>query len=42
LKIVWKPHRELHIKPDWLLIDYCPDEVTVHFKRTGTHSDLFG
>ncbi|OUI77993.1 addiction module toxin, RelE/StbE family protein [Commensalibacter intestini] len=42
LKGVWKPHRELHIEPDWLLIYYCPDEVTVHFERTGTHSDLFG
>lgn len=41
LKGVWKPHRELHIEPDWLLIYYLPDENTVHFERTGTHSDLF-
>lgn len=41
LKGIWKPHRELHIEPDWLLIYFLPDEYTVHFERIGTHSDLF-
>lgn len=41
LKGVWRPHRELHIEPDWLLVYYLPDDDTVHFERTGTHSDLF-
>ena len=41
LKGEWKPHRDLHIEPDWLLIYYLPDDDTVHFERTGTHSDLF-
>ncbi|MCE3237139.1 MAG: hypothetical protein K0R24_120 [Gammaproteobacteria bacterium] len=38
----WKGHRELHIKPDWLLIyKLLPKEKVVIFVRTGTHSDLF-
>ena len=38
----WKNHRELHIKPDWLLIyKLLPKEKKVIFVRTGTHSDLF-
>lgn len=37
----WKPRRDLHIEPDWLLI-YIVDDEHVHFDRTGTHSDLFG
>ena len=36
----WKPPRDLHIEPDWLLI-YKIDNDTVHFDRTGSHSDLF-
>ena len=36
----WKPRRDLHIEPDWLLI-YKIDNDTVHFDRTGSHSDLF-
>jgi len=36
----WKPRRNLHIEPDWLLI-YIVDDKHVHFERTGTHSDLF-
>lgn len=36
----WKPRRDLHIEPDWLLI-YKIDNDTVHFGRTGSHSDLF-
>ncbi|MBV9575273.1 MAG: type II toxin-antitoxin system YafQ family toxin [Gammaproteobacteria bacterium] len=38
----WRSHRELHIEPDWLLIyKLIPQENTVIFVRTGTHSDLF-
>ena len=41
LKGKWKPRRDLHIEPDWLLI-YRIDDDAVCFERTGTHSDLFG
>lgn len=41
LKGEWKPARDLHIEPDWLLI-YTVDDNAVRFERTGTHSDLFG
>lgn len=40
LKSNWLGYRDLHIEPDWLLI-YKVDETSVHFERTGTHSDLF-
>ena len=40
LKGRWKPHRELHIEPDWLLI-YSIDGKECLFARTGTHADLF-
>jgi len=36
----WRPSRDLHIEPDWILI-YCADDQEVRFERTGTHSDLF-
>lgn len=37
----WKGCRELHIKPDWLLIyRVSPDLLTL--ERTGSHSELFG
>lgn len=38
----WVGYRELHLRPDWLLI-YKIDELTdtVYFVRTGSHSDLF-
>ena len=36
----WKDCRDLHIEPDWLLI-YRINDDSVHFERTGTHSDLF-
>ncbi|WP_442894701.1 type II toxin-antitoxin system YafQ family toxin [Bartonella sp. CB169] len=36
----WKPRRDLHIEPNWLLI-YIVSDKYVHFDRTGTHSDLF-
>lgn len=41
LKGEWKPSRDLHIEPDWVLI-YAVDDDSVRFERTGTHSDLFG
>ncbi len=40
LKGEWKPSRDLHIEPDWVLI-YCIDGEAVRLERTGTHSDLF-
>lgn len=33
--------RECHTSNDWLLVYRLPDDDTVHFIRTGTHSDLF-
>lgn len=34
---------ECHIRPDWLLIYDCDDDVLVlTLFRTGAHSDLFG
>ena len=41
LKGEWKPRRDLHIEPDWILI-YCVEDEVVRFERTGTHADLFG
>ena len=32
--------RDLHIKPDWLLLYYIEEDVVV-FYDTGSHSDLF-
>lgn len=37
----WKEFRELHIKPDWLLI-YKIENETLTLIRTGSHSELFG
>ena len=36
----WKPSRDCHIEPDWLLI-YTTDDASLRLERTGTHSDLF-
>lgn len=33
--------RECHVCNDWLLVYRLPDDDTVVFIRTGTHSDLF-
>ncbi|MBL0164912.1 MAG: type II toxin-antitoxin system YafQ family toxin [Xanthomonadales bacterium] len=33
--------RECHTSNDWLLVYRLPDEDTVIFVRTGTHSELF-
>ena len=41
LKGEWKPRRNIHIEPEWILI-YCVDGEAVRFERTGTHADLFG
>jgi mRNA interferase YafQ len=41
LKGKWKPRRDLHIEPNWLLI-YLVDDKVLRLERTGTHSDLFG
>ena len=39
----WEGHRELHIRPDWLLIYKKKDNLLIlELSRTGTHSDLFG
>ena len=40
LKGEWKPFRDCHIEPDWLLI-YKVTPDSVHFERTGRHTDLF-
>jgi len=40
LKGSWKPRRDLHIEPDWILI-YIIDDHYVHLDRTGSHSDIF-
>lgn len=38
----FKNCRELHIKPDWLLVyKYSNENVILYLIRTGTHSDLF-
>ncbi len=37
----WKDHRECHLKPDLLLIDKLPDEMTLRPVRMGSHSELF-
>lgn len=36
----WRPFRDLHIEPDWLLIYDNQPEIIILI-RTGTHSDLF-
>ena len=38
----WIGHRELHIRPDWLLIYRKKDNLLIlELSRTGSHSDLF-
>ena len=36
----WRPSRDCHIEPDWILI-YTADDESLRLERTGTHSDLF-
>lgn len=39
----WLSYRELHIKPDWLLVyAYSADNSTIKLARTGSHSHIFG
>lgn len=33
--------RECHVGNDWLLVYRFPDESSIDFIRTGTHSDIF-
>ena len=40
LKGSWKPHRDLHITPDWILIYKINGDDCI-FSRTGTHADIF-
>ena len=38
----WVGHRELHIRPDWLLIYQKKENILIlELSRTGTHADLF-
>ena len=38
----WAGHRELHIRPDWLLIYQKKENLLIlELSRTGTHADLF-
>lgn len=38
----WAGHRELHIRPDWLLIYQKRENILIlELIRTGTHADLF-
>ena len=36
----WKPSRDCHVEPDWILI-YTKTDEFLKLERTGTHSDLF-
>lgn len=39
----WSSYRELHIKPDWLLIYKVEKNLLIlTLTATGTHADLFG
>jgi len=37
---VWRPARDCHIEPDWLLI-YTTTNKTLRLERTDSHSTLF-
>lgn len=36
----WKDHRDLHIRPDLVLIYRKPDDETLELVRLGSHSEL--
>ena len=36
----WKDHRDLHVKPDLVLIYRKPDDDTLQLVRLGSHSEL--
>jgi mRNA interferase YafQ len=38
----WRDYRELHVKPDLLLIYRKPGPSIVQLVRLGSHSELFG
>ncbi|GAB6039646.1 type II toxin-antitoxin system YafQ family toxin [Endothiovibrio diazotrophicus] len=38
----WKPHRECHIQPDFLLIYRVEKEKELILVRCGSHNELFG
>ena len=40
LKGAWKPHRDLHIAPAWILL-YKINGNDCIFSRIGTHADIF-
>jgi mRNA interferase YafQ len=40
LKGEWRPSRDLHLEPDWVLI-YGIEGDIVRLERTGTHADIF-
>ncbi|MHB8528654.1 MAG: type II toxin-antitoxin system YafQ family toxin [Caulobacteraceae bacterium] len=40
LKGEWASFRDVHIEPDWILIDKLAGDL-LRLERTGTHADLF-
>jgi mRNA interferase YafQ len=36
----WRPSRDCHVEPNWILI-YTPTAEALRLERTGTHADLF-
>ena len=36
----WRPSRDCHVDPDWILI-YTADAKSLRLERTGAHADLF-
>ncbi len=36
----WKGFRDLHVEPDWLLLNQIEDDE-LRLARTGRHADLF-
>ena len=36
----WKDYRDLHIRPDLVLIDRKPNNATLELVRIGSHSEL--
>jgi mRNA interferase YafQ len=36
----WRPSRDCHVEPDWILV-YTATDATLRLERTGTHADLF-
>lgn len=39
----WRGYRELHVKPDWMLIYRIEQDILLlSLARSGTHAQLFG